>query len=154
MSFVVPGSMGGSAQSFIKGKCCQDAGRLKAPRRRCDLCSRHEAINHHSLCFHRLLPPALAPPPLRLKRAQTPKCAQAINTRGCGGTQLTGSQSRRVERWSSRQSEPVAAFPLPVECRKTYVATKNRLWKHRNVRSQSNSDVQVSPLHGVRPSFL
>lgn len=46
MSFVVSGSMGGSAQSFIKGKCCQDAGRLKARRCRCDLCSRYGAINH------------------------------------------------------------------------------------------------------------
>lgn len=76
-SFVVPGSMGGSAQSFIKGKCCQDAGRLKAPRPRCDLCSRHEAINHPGLCFHRLL---LLLPLLRLERAQTLKCAHAINT--------------------------------------------------------------------------
>lgn len=46
VSFVVSGSMGGSAQSFIKGKCCQDAGRLKARRCRCDLCSRYGAINH------------------------------------------------------------------------------------------------------------
>lgn len=46
VSFVVSGSVGGSAQSFIKGKCCQDAGRLKARRCRCDLCSRYGAINH------------------------------------------------------------------------------------------------------------
>lgn len=29
MSFVLSGSVGGSAQSFIKGKCCQDAGCLR-----------------------------------------------------------------------------------------------------------------------------
>lgn len=113
MSFVVSGSMGGSAQSFIKGKCCQDAGRLKARRCRCDLCSRHGAINHpafvstgcrfcrrrrHRCCCK--TQPSLP----RLRQAQTSKHAYAVKTRKRRAAAGEGEAGRSGEVADGRES--------------------------------------------------